>query len=528
MSETARSLPNGTTSQDVSRSRVMPVIALAVIMVSSSASSLNLALPSIASDTGANQTQLLWIVDAYSVPLSALLLAAGALGDRYGRRLILISGLSLFGAAALVASVVSAPEALIVCRALMGISGAMVMPTTLSIITTTLPREQRASAVGMWVGLAGGGAVVGLLASAILLEYFDWNSVFVLTVILAVAAIIGAATMLSRDKADNAQRLDLLGALLSLLGIGSIVVGLLEGSDRGWSDPLVLVLLIGGLCLLALLVWHEFRTDQPMIDPRIFTIRGVEAGAVSVFVLSFAAYGFIYMLTQYLQFVGGLSTLKVVAAMIPFALVMIPASRFTPALAARFGGNRVTPAGFVVAAVGFGLCATLSVDVDYFVLTIGLVLIALGLALVTTPSTTAIVGSLPDRKQGVASAVSQTSREIAGAVGVALLGAVLNSGYSNSLSDKIPAGAPAGPAEQAEASIAAANAIAKQIGPNGQALTTAAANAFVHGFGTALVVATAVALLGAVYAALRSPRQHSATNPTTPPEPGSSGKAKQR
>lgn len=335
--------------------RIQAVVAISVVTVTSAVSGLNVALPAVAEDTGATQSELVWIVDAYTVTLAGLLLSAGALGDRFGRKLILTIGLVTFGGAALVAGFVTDPTALMACRAVMGAGAAFVLPSTLSIITTVLPTGERAAAVGLWVGLAGAGAVVGLFGSAILLEFFWWGSVFVLSAVLAAVALIGALVVLPATKADDPPPLDLLGAGLSLGGIGLLVFGIIEGPDDGWSDPVVLAALIGGVVLLAALVVHEMRTPAPMIDPRLFANRGAQTGSLSISVLFFTFFGFIFLVTQYLQFVAGLSTIEVALALVPFAVVMVPMSRFSPRLAATHGPNRLITLGFVLLACGFAM-----------------------------------------------------------------------------------------------------------------------------------------------------------------------------
>ncbi|EGD56267.1 major facilitator superfamily MFS_1 [Gordonia neofelifaecis NRRL B-59395] len=485
------------------------MIGLSVLVTSSAASSLNLALPSVAAGTGATQSQMLWIVDAYTVLMAGLLLAAGALGDRFGRRSILLLGLSMFGLAALVASFVDSPITLIVCRAVMGCAGALVLPTTLSVVTTTLPPERRNTAVGTWTGLAGAGAVLGMLASALLLQFFAWNSIFVLTVILAVIAITGVTLVLPSTRAEDPPKLDLLGAALSLIAISAVVVAILEGPDRGWTDGLVLVLFAVGVIAFASLIWHELRCDEPMIDPRVFRFRGVEVGTVSNFLVTMGSLGFMFMFTQYLQFVGGFSPIQVVCSVLPFALVMIPASRLTPRLAEKYGARTVMCGGFVLTAAAFVIGQFLGTDVDVLLVVLMMVIVGIGMACVSPVATTAIVTSLPEEKQGVASALGQTARSVAGSLGVALIGALLNSGYTSSLSEVIPANAPAEPARAAEASIAAADAIADQIGPQGEALSSAASQAFVDGLGHAFWGAVAIALAGLLYAAVRAPRRGS-------------------
>ena len=224
---------------------VLGVVALALMMVVSAVSGLNVALPDLARDTGATQSQLQWIVDAYTMVFAGLLLSAGAIGDRYGRKGILLAGLVIFGSAAAAAIFVNDPNTLIGLRAVMGVGAALVMPTTLSIITTSFPPEERAQAVGVWVGVVGGGAVIGLLGSGLLLEFFSWNSFFALNVVLAVAAVVGTLAVIPDSRDPHPPRLDVPGGLLSLVGVTALVFGIIEGPERGWGDLLVLAGLIG-------------------------------------------------------------------------------------------------------------------------------------------------------------------------------------------------------------------------------------------------------------------------------------------
>lgn len=241
------------------RRAVLAVVALALMMVVSAVSGLNVALPSLARDTGASLGELQWIVDAYAMVFAGLLLPAGAVGDRFGRRGILLAGLAIFGAAAAAAVFVSSPETLIGLRGLMGVGAALVMPTTLSIITTSFPEDEKGRAVGLWVGVAGGGAVIGLLGSGVLLEFFSWSSFFALNVVLSVLAVAGTLWVIPGSRADHPPRLDPVGGLLSFAGVVALVFGIIEGPTRGWADPLVVAGLAGGLAALAGLVAWELR-----------------------------------------------------------------------------------------------------------------------------------------------------------------------------------------------------------------------------------------------------------------------------
>ncbi|MBI1378206.1 MAG: MFS transporter [Frankiales bacterium] len=485
------------------RRLVLVVVALALMMVVSAVSGLNVALPDLAVATGATQTQLQWIVDAYTVVFAGLLLFAGAVGDRYGRRGTLVAGLVVFGAAAAVALVTTDPQTIIAVRAVMGVGAALTMPTTLSIITTSFPEEERGRAVGLWVGVAGGGAVLGLFASGLLLQWFSWSSFFALNVTLAVLALAGTLAFVPGSRDDHPPALDALSALLSLIGVSGLVFGIIEGPTQGWGDPMVVGALVVGVVALALFVLRELRKDSPMLDPRLFTLRGFGTGSASLTVQFFAAFGFFFITLQYLQFVVGLSPLMSAVCLLPLPFVLIPLARQAPRLADRFGFRRIASLGLVSMAIGFLVISRIQVDLAYWLFAIGLVFFAIGMALAATPATTAIVRSLPAAKQGVASAVNDTSREFGSAIGIAVLGSVLNSAYRSGMTDAV-AGLPDRLAQAALDSVAFVSyAPLDQLGPRGAALAAAAKQSFVDGVSAAVVVGSVVLLVAAAFVAWR-------------------------
>lgn len=476
-------------------------MALSLMMVMSAVSGLNVALPDLAASTGASQTDLQWIVDAYTLVFAGLLLPAGALGDRFGRRLVLLAGLGIFGLAALMATLASDPDELIALRAAMGVGAALVMPTTLSVITTSFPPEERGRAVGLWVGIAGGGAVLGLLGSGLLLEWFAWNSFFALNVALAVLALLGTIAFVPASRAAHPPRLDPAGALLSLLGLVAIVYGVIEAPGHGWLSATTLGLLGGGvLVLIAFVVW-ELRAVDPMLDPRLFAERAFGTGSLSITIQFFAAFGFFFIILQYLQFVIGFSPLKAAAVLMPMPLVMVPLARKAPAIAARRGTGRVGGAGLALIAIGLLVFSLMGTQFSYPHFWAGLVLFAAGMALAGTPATAAIVGSLPADKQGVASAVNDTSRELGAALGIAVLGSVLNEQYRAGI-ETAASHLPPDLAERAGQSIAFVKG-SGAVGSDG--LVAAAEKAFVDGTGAALITAALVLLAGALVVFLRAP-----------------------
>ncbi|MDQ2758755.1 MAG: MFS transporter, partial [Actinomycetota bacterium] len=456
--------PTTTTLSPRRRGAVLITVAVALLMVVSAVSGLNVALPALARDTGASQTQLTWVVDAYTVVLAGLLLGAGSLGDRYGRKGILLVGLILFGAAAAWATQLSDPGLLVVARALMGGGAAAVMPTTLSVITTSFPPEERGRAVGVWVGIAGGGAVLGLFGSGLLLEYFAWNSFFWLNVVLAVVALTLTLAVVPSSR-EPGTALDVPGALLSLVAVGATVYTIIQGADQGWGEPLTL-----GAAALAVLglggfVARELRTDAPLLDVRLFAQRGFGAGSLSVTAQFFAAFGFLFIVLQYLQFVVGRGPLLAATALLPLPLVMIPTARRSPGLAARIGTNVVSGGGLLCIATGLAVMSRLTVDFSPAVFYSGLVAFALGMGLAGTAATTAITESLPASQQGVASAVNDVSRELGSALGIAILGSLLATSYRTGVAPALT-DLPPRAAEAVSSSVAVVQTgLLDQLGP---------------------------------------------------------------
>ncbi len=491
-----------TTSPPAPHRLVLPVIGLSLMTVVSAVSGLNVALPSLARDTGATQTQLTWIIDAYTVVFAGLLMFAGALGDRFGRKGLLMAGLAVFAAAAGLGMVTTDPGQLIVVRAVMGVGAAAIMPTTLSVITTSFSPEERPRAIGVWVGVAGGGAVLGLFGSGILLEFYDWNSFFGLNVVLGALALAGTAAVVPRSADEHPPRLDLVAACLSLVAVSATVFGIIEGPDRGWGDPFTVGgLVVGVLGGAAFTLW-ELRSPHPLLDPRLFRVRGFSAGGLAIMVQFFATFGMFFILLQYLQFVVGLSPLRAALALLPLPVVMIPLARSAPRIARRVGFGRLAPVGLVLTGIGLAVVSRIEVDLSYGLLAVGLVTFAAGMALAGTPATTAITESLPPTKQGVASAVNDTARELGSALGIAILGSALNDQYRSGTAAAVR-GLPAQAAEHIQSSIAfTQSGQLHRLGATADRVVGQAQQAFVDGSSTALLIASAVVLVAAVAVAV--------------------------
>jgi len=482
-----------TIAQDQREARVhratLPVIMLALATVVSAVASLNVAIPSIARDTNATQTQLAWIIDAYALVFAALLLLGGAIGDRYGRRRALIAGLVIFGGASVAAMTVTEPEALIAMRGLLGVGAALVMPATLSTITSTFPVEQRARAVGAWAGVAGASAILGLLISGLLLEVWAWQSVFGMNVVLAVVAIVGAARFIPESAEAGAPRLDIVGAALTVAGLGVLVYSVIEAPTHGWDSAETLGGIGIGLLIMAGFVVWEARSPHPLLDPRLFQHRAFTAATLSITVQFFAFFGLVFLMLQYLQLVRGDTPLVAALSMIPMALAMMPSARgIAPRMSQHIGAMRVCVVGLVLIAGALVVLSRLDEESSYWLLLTGLIPLGAGMGLAMTPATTAITDALPAAKQGVGSAMNDLARELGGALGIAVLGSILQSTYR----DQLDVSGLAGPAaEQARSSLASA----ARLGP---AVQHEAQAAFADGMQLAFLCAAVVVALTAL------------------------------
>jgi EmrB/QacA subfamily drug resistance transporter len=509
MSQTLIREPLGAEPEPISpgrRTAVLVTMLLALVLVVASVSMMAVAVPSITAALGASASGQQWIVDGYTVALAALLLPAGAIGDRFGRRRALIAGITIFGVASAASALSGSTSALIGWRVLTGVGAALIMPGTLSTITSVFPPQGRAKAVGLWAGFAGAGGILGMLVGGALLEVWWWGSIFVVSAVLAVAALIATVATVPETREGEHVGLDPLGAILSVFAIGGLVLGIIEGPSRGWSDPVSLAGIIGGVLAGFLFVAWELRTPAPLLDPRLFRIRGFATGSTSLFLQFFAIFGFFFISLQYLQLVLGFGTLKSAVALLPIAVVMMPLSTVAATLAERYGQRIIGAAGLLISAVGFVVIATMTVSSSYWELLVALLIIGSGTALAMTPATNAIVGSLPRAKQGVASAVNDTARELGSAFGIAILGSAFNSGYRSNIDGHLHGLPPAARAAAHEAPAAAISA-AHQLGASGNALVASARDAFMIGSRSAMYIGAVLLIIGAVFVFVRGEHQ---------------------
>jgi EmrB/QacA subfamily drug resistance transporter len=487
------------------RTLVLASMCLALVLVIAGVSMLAVALPSVGDDLGLSQSSLTWVADAYALTLASLLLLAGALGDRYGRRTALLVGIAVFGGGSLLSALATSGEQLIAFRALTGIGGALIMPGTLSTITSVFPAEERPRAVGIWAGFAGAGGTLGMLAAGWMLGSFAWESIFYATAAVSVITFVVILAFVPATRAQSHVGLDPLGTVLSAFGIGAIVLAIIEGPIRGWTAPLTLAALITGAVLAVAFIRWELRAEHPLLDPRLFRYRGFAVGSASLLVLFVALFGLFLIILEYLQMMLGYSALKAAVVLLPLTFLMIPISASAAPLSVRYGMKLVSGSGLLITGAGMVAFGSLDADSGFFALLVAQVLLGVGIGLAMTPATNAIVSSLPAAKQGVASAVNDTTREIGTALGIALMGSMFNTGYRRAIEGDV-AQLPSGLAHQVQESPGLAFGIAGRLpGRAGDALTEATRAAFASGMRLSMLIGAALLAGAALFVWLRGP-----------------------
>jgi len=506
-----------------SRSWLLTVTCIGVLLVVSAMIALNTALGDIARDTLATQAQLTWIIDAYTLALACLLLLGGTLGDRYGRRGALIVGLVVFGVSSLIPVYFDTPIGIIVGRAVTGVGAALVLPATLSLLTGAYPREDRNKAVGVWAGVAGAGAMVGFLGAGLLLEVSTWRAIFWAFTIAALAlAFLSVSITTSRD--DKATPIDWTGALLIGAALATLVLGLVEVPTRGWTDSLVWCCFGVSIATGVLFVVVETRRRHPLLDVRLFRRADFTAGVVTVIFLFFTTFGYFFLAMQHFQLVMGYGAIKTAFAAGPMAFCVLIPGLLTYRILPRFGLRRVLTTGLVLMAAGLLWMRFLDVDASYWDLLWPMIVMSTGVGVCTAPATVAITGAVPDEKQGVASAVNDAGREVGAAIGIAVAGSVLAAEYSRAIAPRLGDFSAAVRSQAAE-SLAIALSIAERLGPAGAPLQLIAKTAFVEAMAaTATVLAVTVAV-GALVVGVRAPgRDGAQVDSTSQPRRSTGGR----
>jgi DHA2 family multidrug resistance protein-like MFS transporter len=479
---------------------ILAVLCLSLFMVVVDNTIVNVALPSLSLELGASTTQLQWIVDAYTLVFSALLLAAGHIGDRFSRRLALQAGLVVFAATSVLAALTTSTAQLIGARALMGVGAALVFPATLAIIVAVFTDvRERAAAIGIWSGVTGLAVAAGPVTGGLLLEHFWWGSIFLVNVPIALLALVAGRFLVPDSRDPDPGRLDRVGLVTSVLAVGLAIWAIIEGGHRGWTSPEVVA---GGAASLLLLAWFirfESRQVHPLLDVRLFTNPRFSAASLAIASAFFGLFGFIFLITQYLQLVQGYSPLEAGLRTVPFAITTGAFSPLSIALMHRLGTKRVVATGLGLMSTGFLMASTLDAGSAYVgPVLASMVVMAAGLGLTTSPATEAIMGALPEAKAGVGSAVNDTTRELGGTLGVALVGSVFASIYAPAVAESL-GGLPDELVAAAGESMGAAVAISGQA-PGGDLVLAAAQDAFMSGFAAGSLVAAAATAIGAVLA----------------------------
>jgi EmrB/QacA subfamily drug resistance transporter len=497
-----------------SKTMILVALLLAAFVINLDTTLVNVALPAMVRELHATTAQLQWVVDSYNLVFAALLLACGSLSDRFGRKGMLLAGLTVFGTASLAGGFAAGPGQLIAARAVMGLGAAMTFPATLSLISNVFTeRGERARAIGLWGAVAGVAIATGPIVGGWLLERYSWAAIFIAMAPVAAVTVIGAALVVPASKDPDAAAADIPGLVLSSAAMGLLVFTIIEAPAYGWGAARSVAGFAGSAVLLAAFILRERRAVHPMLDVRLFRNMRFSAASGAVTVSFFTLFGFIFLITQYFQFVRGYGPLSTGVRLLPVALSVAIGSVAGTQLAVRAGTRLVVTTGLVAMAGFYGwVAATTTATLSYGIIAAQMVVYGLSMGLTSAPATESIMGAISAAKAGVGSAVNDSTRLIGGTLGVAVIGSVYASVYASRLSATLPAAVPGPVAAIAHQSVGAAYAAADQVAALGhpalgQALQHAATSAFLRGLTTGALVAGAVAAAGAILAGLFLPAQ---------------------
>jgi EmrB/QacA subfamily drug resistance transporter len=522
-----------------SKPLILVALLLAAFLVNLDTTLVNVALPALTRQLHATTTQLQWVVDAYNLVFAALLLTFGSLSDRFGRKGMLLAGLAVVGAASLAGGFTASAAQLIAARAVMGLGAAMTFPATLSLLTNVFTeRRERARAIGLWGAVAGVAIALGPIVGGWLLADFSWGSIFFAMAPVAALAMAGVVVAVPASRSPETARPDVPGLVLSSATMALLVFTIIEAPAHGWTAGRSLAGFAVSAALLAAFIAAERRAAHPMLDVRIFRDRRFSAASMAVTVSFFTLLGFIFLITQYFQFVRGYSALSAGVRLLPVAMSVAVGSVAGTQLAVRAGTKLVVTTGLVAMAVFYGwVAATTSASLSYGVIAVQMVLYGLGMGLSSAPATESIMGAISRSKAGVGSAVNDSTRLIGGTLGVAVIGSVYLSVYGSRLTATTPPGVPGQLTALAHQSVGAAYTAAGGLAGAGhpvlgQALQLASTNAFLRGLTAGALVAGGVAAAGAILAALFLPAQPGRpaqpgqpAQPAQPGEPAAGGRA---
>ncbi len=477
---------------------ILAVLCLSLLIVFVGNSSLNVTIPTLSRELGATESQLQWVIAIYSLVFAGLLFSTGAIGDRFGRKGALQFGLVLFLFACIGASFSTEMWHLIAARAVMGVGAAFIMPSTLSILVNVFGPDERTKAIAIWAGVTGAAGALGPVASGFLLGHFWYGSVFLVNVPIVILALVSGWYLLPKSKDPQQGKLDPFGAVLSIIGIGSLVFGLIEAPEKGWTSPLTLSAFAVGTIALAVFVWWELRSDEPMLDIRYFKNPAFSTGSSGMILVFMSMYGVMFLLSQYFQLVLDYSPLGTALRLLPMSPIMIIVAPLTPRLSTRFGANRTVAFGLVLVTTGLLMLRALSTDTSYLYILVSLVPLTSGIALAMSPMTTAIMTAVPARRAGAGSAMNDAARELGASLGVAVMGSVAATQYGAAV-DKLTTALPPEAQEHASASIAGALRVAASVpGEAGGLLRAGSEAAFVDGVHFAVTVGALLTFVAAL------------------------------
>lgn len=453
------------------------VLCLSLLIIVMANTALTVAAPDMTEDLGLSSADLQWVIDGYTVPYAALMLLFGAIGDKYSRRGALLLGLGVFGAGAVFGSFADSATTVIAARAVMGFGAAMIMPATLSLLAATFPRRERAKAITAWTATSGVAIAAGPLVAGALLENHAWTSTFLINVPIAAVALVAALVLVPPSKAAERGRIDYVGGLLSVVWIGALVYMIIEGPHFGWHAKALGAAAVAAVGLVLFVLW-ELRHPRPVVDVRRFTDRGFAGSNLAVALFFLAVFGAFYYLTQHLQFVLGYTALETGLRMLPLAGAVFAGSALTGFLTPRLGMKWTVTAGMVGGTAALALLTRIDASSSYGDFVAPLVILGLAIGLALSPATDAIMGAFPESELGVGGAVNDTSIELGGSLGIAILGSLLATSYSDHLSDAAAgSGLPASTLRTAQDSVGAGYTVAQGLGDKARQVAAQAAQA---------------------------------------------------
>jgi len=480
------------------RWKILAVLSLSLVIIGLDNTVMNVALPSIQADLGVSGSTLQWIVDAYLLAFAGLLLATGNLGDRHGRKRALQAGLIVFTLASVVGAFAATGGQLITARAVMGIGGALIMPATLSIIMDVFPQEERGKAMGVWAGMAAIGVGLGPLIGGTVIELFSWPAVFWINVPVALTALVLGLRLVPESRDPSPGALDAPGVVLSVAGLVSLVWAVIEAPHRGWTDPLVIVAFAAALVLGVLFVRRQLSTRNPLLDVGLFKRPAFSVGSLAISSAFFALFGLIFLTTQFLQVVQGRSAIETGLVMLPLAFGLVIGSGLSHKVTLKLGAPTQVAAALTTVALVIASVTLWQPDTAAWILALFFFVGPLAMGNVMAPATVAVMSAVSEAKAGVGSAMNDVNRQVAGALGVAIIGSISSSLYSSKV-DSAAAALPPGAAHTASDSIGGAAVVAAHLPPSaGEPLLTAAHAAFTDAIGLALLIGTGIMLAAAV------------------------------